>query len=390
VVSGCLFLLAIALWPDVLGRMVTLDWHIGDLRPALRLLSIASGGCAAAAVLESRRVAAIARAVCPSYRHLWFGVLTLSLTTVACAGLGEFALAMFDLPFRQNWVPSENAVATFDPELGWSYIANHAGVQRFGSDSRPVDMIFDEFGARVARAGDRHDRRRPSLLLVGCSFTMGHGLTHEESIAGQLERLPGFPLQVVNLAVQGYGTDQALLQLRRYMDHFNTRVVVYGFLCDHVRRNANRDRRLLYPGGRFLGTKPRFQLDKDGALVQTDWPERYGRRTGFRLVDLARVVLTAYGPRETLGVTRALVREMADQAAARGASFVVLNWNLGDRGNELCGPRPFDGLSIQVVRLADDAPEGWSEWTLPGDLHPDARSTKYAAEVLFNVIRTLE
>jgi hypothetical protein len=81
---------------------------------------------------------------------------------------------------------------------------------------------------------------------------------------------------------------------------------------------------------------------------------------------------------------------MADYTTARGASFLVLNWDVDDGGSGQCGPRPLDGLGIRVIRLAEDAPEGWSGWTLPNDLHPDARATRYAAEVLSKTIRALD
>jgi hypothetical protein len=315
-------------------------------------------------------------------------ILTFTFVTVLSLGLAELVLTMLDRPFRQSWEPSENAVARFDPELGWSYVPNAAATQHFAESGRHVEVAFDEFGARVARAGDGHDPARPSLLLVGCSFTMGHGLTFAESIAGHLRQIPDFPLQGINFAVQGYGTDQALLQLRRHMANFNVKVVVYGFLCDHVRRNAVHDRRLLHPDGRFLGTKPRFQLTADGDLVQTHRPERYDGRTRSRLFDLVRVVWTRYGQRHSLDLTRALVQEMREFATSRHASFLVLDWNSGEEA-EWCGRMVLDGLGIPVVRLADHAPDGWTEWRLPGDLHPDSRMTRYAAERLHGAIKTL-
>jgi len=321
-------------------------------------------------------------------RTVHLRVLAVAFGTIFALGLAELVLVIFDRPFRQSWEPSENVVARFDPELGWSYIPNAAGIQRVSDSSPSVEVAFDEFGARVARPGDRHDPTRPSLLLVGCSFTMGHGLTFTESLGGHLRNIPGFPLQVVNLAVQGYGTDQALLQLRRHMANFNVKVVVYGFLCDHARRNANHDRRLLHPGGRFLSTKPRFQLAANGELVQTHRPEPYDGRNGSRMFDLVRIVWTRYAPQPPMDLTRALVRDMAEFATSSGASFIVLDWTGRDETAD-CGRMAVEDLGIPIVRLADRAPEGWAEWTLPSDLHPDTRMTRYAAERLHDAIKTL-
>jgi hypothetical protein len=77
---------------------------------------------------------------------------------------------------------------------------------------------------------------------------------------------------------------------------------------------------------------------------------------------------------------------MALDAGARGASFAVLDWDMGNDTDRACRPRPFEGLGVRVVRPADTAPEGWSTWTLPGDPHPDARAARFAAETLARAI----
>ena len=47
------------------------------------------------------------------------------------------------------------------------------------------------------------------------------GLNYLESFPGQVSSVPGFSFQVVNLGVQGYGTDQSLLQLEKHIKKFN-------------------------------------------------------------------------------------------------------------------------------------------------------------------------
>ena len=68
---------------------------------------------------------------------------------------------------------------------------------------------------------------------------MGHDLSYEESFVGKFEALQEVPYQIVNLGVQGYGSDQALLTLKRYLPKFQTKVVVYTFIEDHILRNGN-------------------------------------------------------------------------------------------------------------------------------------------------------
>jgi hypothetical protein len=45
---------------------------------------------------------------------------------------------------------------------------------------------------------------------------------------------------------------------------------------------------------------------------------------------------------------------------------------------------PFRDLDVQVLDTAADPPDGWSEWQIPGDSHPNARAHRHVAELLFD------
>lgn len=63
--------------------------------------------------------------------------------------------------------------------------------------------------------GTAHPRERtgrPRLVVLGDSIAFGHGVSDEATFAARLEAR-GY--EVVNLAVDGYGTDQSLLRLER-------------------------------------------------------------------------------------------------------------------------------------------------------------------------------
>lgn len=308
-----------------------------------------------------------------------FAVLTVCAALLLGALAVELAFRAFEFPFRTRWSPSESALARFDAELGWTYVPDHSAVQRFGSAERPVAMHFDAIGARVRAPGVVRDPAAPTLLLVGCSTTMGHGLPYEETFAGRLEDTPGFPYQVVNLGVQAYGTDQALLMLKRQFDRFDTRAVVYGFVGAHVRRNANADRRLLFPRARFVGTKPLFALRDGKELYLTRRPRRYDERIACHVCDALRFAWTRFGPEPDLALTRALILAMKRYAESRGASFTLVHWRFGSQ------PRPpgsFLGIPLDLVDTGADAPPGWSAWRIPGDGHPDARAHARVARLL--------
>jgi hypothetical protein len=296
----------------------------------------------------------------------------------------EFLCYIFDFPFVGSWTPSENSLAQFDPELGWSYVPNRSAIQTFGTDPHKIAIHFSSIGSRVRSPAKTLTPSAPSLMLVGCSITMGQGLLYEETVAGILEDTPGFPLQIVNLGVQGYGTDQSLLLLKRHFATFNTKVVVYGFFYDHLMRNANYDRRHIYARGHFLGTKPLFGLRSDGTLYLKRLPHKYDELNySPRLCSTAQIVMTKYGPKPTPDLTRALVQEMRDYVSSHGATFVLLDWKWGGTDDY------FQGMNLHLIDLADKAPNGWTTWTVPGDPHPGVKANYYAARRLLDELEWL-
>ena len=225
--------------------------------------------------------------------------------------------------------------------------------------------------------GARRDRAAPTVILVGGSFTMGHGVTHEESFAGQLETMSDFPYQIVNLGVQAFGTDQALLQLKRHFRKFNTQAVVYTFINDHVSRNHNYDRRLLVRGARFVGTKPLFGLRPDGSVVLDDKrPLRYADYHYSRIWALVQQVRAILGPEPTFELTDALIQEMKRHVESNGATFLTVHWRSTSE-EPLMRNR-----EVELIDTVEHAPPEWDEWRIPGDGHPTPRAHAFVARLI--------
>jgi hypothetical protein len=233
------------------------------------------------------------------------------------------------------------------------------------------------------------------VLFVGDSYTFGHGLPYEEAFEGLLESMPDFPYQVVNLGVQGYGTDQALLLLKKYIKRFNTKAVVYTYIDEAIVRNANYDRRILYRYLRILGTKPLFALRRDGTVYLEKKPIRYEDYHYSRLWACFQVVWSRWGPKRGVRLTRALVEEMRDYTECNGANFILINWYERDyhRWNPPPslppGETPFRGLNLNGIDTAVHPPPGWSTWLIPGDEHPDARAHAYVAGLVAQELKQL-
>ena len=294
----------------------------------------------------------------------------------------EGVFRIVGIPYKVNYLPNENSFARFDPALGWSYIPNKSAIHKAGNITRPVH--FDKNGSRVQNPGFHFDYAKPSVLFIGDSFTMGHGLSYEESFVGKFDALKEVPYQVVNLGVQGYGSDQALLALKRHLSKFNTNVVVYTFIEDHILRNGNYDRRMLVPTARFLGTKPQFTLNSNGELYMAKKPLLYNRYIQSYLIDFLKIrigtLLKSFPPYPE-ELTKAIIQEMKKYSNEHGAHFVVINWRWSYDDYDAL----FNDLEdIDIIDTMKNAPEGWGQMRLLGGIHPNEESGDHVAQLLLD------
>lgn len=367
--------------PHFIEKVVALHRRRGEMRLIAYGLQAVLGALALGTVLRRKQVNLEFHRIFPTRRQFSIAVLvivfTLGLGVIAAEGLAR----VLQFPFKAKWTPSENPLARFDPELGWSYIPNQSATQEFGADHRKVPMYFDDLGSRVGKPGDRANRLAPTALFVGDSITFGHGVTYEESFVGRLAMRPDFPFQVVNLGVQAYGTDQSLLLLKRQFKQFNTKLVVLTFTANQIGRNEVYDRRIQFPDGLFLGTKPKFALKPDGSLYLAKTAVDFKDYSYSHLWAALMVLEVRWGPRPTVQLTRALIREMKEFAESNGAKFVVVDW-FDD------GDFPW-GLDVDVIRVGANAPPGWSDWTIPGETHPDPRANLYASEYIASELQRI-
>lgn len=242
-----------------------------------------------------------------------------------------------------------------DKYLGWAYVPDIAVRMQFGPPRR-VDLFFDVDGIRTPKDHYKFDPKKPSILFVGCSFTMGHALFYEETVAGRMASLPQFHFQVVNLGVQGYGTDQTLIALKKFIDRFNTKMVVYTFMEGHIQRNVSSN------------SKPFFKLRGDQLLLR-DASSASEIVWSSRVIDCIRIFFDAkYGWfLRSRALTRRLVMEMKKVTEAHGAKFVVINWMWNDRQ---ASKNIFTGLDLDVINTLDEAPPGWEKMINSYDDHP--------------------
>jgi hypothetical protein len=194
------------------------------------------------------------------------GATTLVLGEIAARLLthtGENGMAMIGryvlLPYRparatvDAW-SARTAGGTYlvdDVDLGWSlraggtsefYQANAQGIR-----ADPACTYSSEIPAGKVR-----------LLALGDSFTHADEVKNDEAWTHVLEALCG-DLEVLNMGVPGYGTDQAFLRWKKSGGQFQADIVLLGIWPENMCRNLNVVRFYLVPGAMY-SSKPRFEL----------------------------------------------------------------------------------------------------------------------------------
>jgi hypothetical protein len=280
------------------------------------------------------------------------------------------------IPFDPIDEPAENAIAQFDHELGWSYIPNKSKQQEFG-ENNIVAQHFDENGIRIPESNYKLSKVKPSVLFVGGSFTMGHGLSYEQCFAGQFGAFSEVPYQIINAGVQAYGTDQSFLLLKRIFPRFNVKFVVYTFIDSHIQRNGNYDRRMLFrKARRYLGTKPVFKINRRGDLVLAKKPVRYVNYYHSWWIDFLEIKIgERFGtfPPWPIELTKKIVLEMKNFCESNDAHFILINWN---------EEKIFDDSIFSIINVLAHPAAGWENMIITGDLHPDERANAYVAQLL--------
>ena len=343
--------------------------------------------------------------------------------TAAALAVAEGALR---LQLGDRFVPGvpvnrvEDAVAEFDEDLGWRVRPDlDTSVVMGGWDFRVTT------NSRGLRDREHASEAAPGtfrILLLGDSFGWGWGLDDGEAFADRLEELLAPDVEIVNLSVPGYGTDQQFWVLERERERYAPDLVLLQFTANDLDGNeTGSSHRLLKPyfaeglPGRwtvrnhpvkpFTGPMPvhepsrlerwvsRLALGKallgtlddargspaESLLLMTsaDGRERAmqeKRTTNYVLGELARACREAGTPLVAFAVPPVATPEQARNAGDDDYGYPITRW-LRDRATA----HGFATIPIDVP-LADAALRG-EDLVLP-DGHWTARAHAIAAQAL--------
>ncbi len=237
--------------------------------------------------------------------------------------LGEITVRIFaTITHRVQLVVS-------DERAGWALLPNLRNLTRGGEGGRFVINTDSEGHRLTSRAVEPVSPNHPAILVVGDSFVQSTGVDDDQTFPWLLAS--EMPVNVINLGVLGYGTDQELISLDAYLQAHPTLNVsdVVVLVCTNDFMDVQTDFHYL------ARTKPRFQL-VDGRLV------RPVLRLGIsdHVMDVSYLYWLVYskyaeylykGPNEpSLGVDLvvACVDAMRESVGRRGAQLHVLAHHL--------------------------------------------------------------
>ncbi len=287
------------------------------------------------------------------------GLQTLTAATVAAAlalGASELVLARWQFRLDGLVSPDDEPRRRTDAHLGWTLVPSRSAVMSGGG--RTIAFSLDANGYRVPRIDQPVDRDRPALIFIGESVIFGEGLSWEESIPGRVAALTG--VQTANMAVHGYGSDQAYMRLVQELPRFRHPAgVVSLFMPVLFGRNLNDDRPHLAPG---LVWKPPVTHARIKSLLTFAVPYRSDET-------IERGIRT----------TRDVLRATAEAARARGAIplIVVPQFGPEDPVEQTLRQRVVGESGVPYVFVPIDG-----AWRLPWDRHPNAQAADVIARAI--------
>ena len=221
---------------------------------------------------------------------------------------------------RQNNRPHISPIHQFDPTVGWTYKSNLKDVNYLEDPSRLLTTNNDGF----RNLFEFSSRDKEIIFMIGDSFTFGEEVGDKENYTYLLNKK--FKNKTFyNLGVNGYGYDQMLLILKKYIGEFHPKTIILSFNFTDL------DRALLSFHDYF---KPYYTLADDELLLHTDHildvqdaldDEKYH----LKLLDFLRIIKSNYFfdrvayYNEKILINEKIIKEMAEVATENGAKLVL-------------------------------------------------------------------
>lgn len=205
--------------------------------------------------------------------------------------------------------------------LGWFPTKNTKG------SFKGLKEVSVRHNSRGFRDEEHEPGEKSRMMVLGDSFVWGYDVEEEDRFTEVLDnRLDD--LDVFNLGVSGYGTDQEWILLQKNFDFYSPEVVLLIYCTDNDRLDNRMNKRYSY----FY--KPYFE-EQDDSLILKGVPVPEGYRQFYKEREIAsksylgRLVVSSYYkiayPEIFLETdpTFALILKMKEYSEERGSVFLV-------------------------------------------------------------------
>lgn len=276
-------------------------------------------------------------------------------------GTGHLAHLLVSKNHQGGFPFEEIGIWEFDPETGFRHRPSSSGIHRTGHFS--VTYTIDADGYREIPAP-----KNPacSVLVLGGSFTFGHGVEDDETYAAILAETLWPSCRVRNGAVSATGTGYALLKLKAAMNGADPPgLVLYGFITDHLARNYIR--REWVAGIEHFGMgHPWFEIERGSLAYRGLVPFEECRPADDGLM------------RREREITLLLLQEMDRVCREHNARFAVVVLPFMLEASQAAFVDRIKHLGLTVLDLSAQSIDMVAEL----DRHPSARGHRQIAELI--------
>ena len=150
----------------------------------------------------------------------------------------------------------------YDPSLGWSHIPNSSGSFNAFGHKTPVSINSKGF-RDLERTYDR-DPSKYRIVVLGDSIVWGYGVQRDGIFTTLMEKQRR-DIEVINLGVSGYGTDQEFILFQQEGSCYRPDLVVLVLVDNDLQTNVQRSVYLAYQ-------KPVFAFARDHRLTVMNSP----------------------------------------------------------------------------------------------------------------------
>jgi hypothetical protein len=261
-------------------------------------------------------------------RVLGFAVRCL-IVLVVLEGAASLIWLALSLPEALRPPLAERLHTQYDPELGWVNTPSTRIEDFYGPGA---GLSINSQGFRSRRDFTRQvPAGRLRVVCSGDSFTLGYGVSDDETWCAQLEALDP-RIESVNMGQGGYGVDQAYLWYARDARPFDHQVLLFAFIREDFARMQNE--KFLHYG------KPILRLEESGLRAHNVPVPRSAYRAPW-IVRNAQLVGELRSAQLMLPLVQTLLPErdtylpMAELAELTGGVFDELDRLNRERGSRL-------------------------------------------------------